>query len=70
MGTGAKQASSGGDNIRNSKLVGAKSIKTANVFVTRLSHDFEAEDVKKFIKDNLQLDATVEKVFSHRSQFK
>ena len=64
---GTKQAPNGGDSIRNPKLVGVKSIKTAHVFVTRLPHDCEADDVKQFIKENLQLDATVEKVRTGRS---
>lgn len=61
---GTKQTPIGDDNTGNSKIVGVKAIKTAHVFVTRLPHDCEADDVKQFIKDNLNLEATVEKVRS------
>ena len=50
-----------------SKMRGIQRVKSAELFITRLSPNCEPEDVKNFILANLNLNATVEKIESSRN---
>ena len=45
-----------------SNIAGVRKEKIANVFITRLTPTCQSDDVKRFISDNLGLDATVTKI--------
>ena len=51
----------------SSKMKGIERKQTAELFITRLSPDCDADDVKNFIKSNLNLDATVRKIEGARN---
>ena len=61
----AGQRTTSGDGS-NPKFIGVKRIKTAELFVTRLSHDLESDEVKAFIYANLNLEVKVEKIDNSR----
>lgn len=46
----------------NARMLGIKRVKTAELFITRLSKDCDADAIHGYILANLNLDATVEKI--------
>ena len=62
-----KAGTSASNTTNSSRVVGIKRVKTAEVFVTRLSPECQADDVQNFILVNLYLQATVRKITNTRN---